>query len=176
MKIEQTGFWKFLLKIQKALLIVFGLVVVAILAIECLGRPVGINFKGYEEILVIVVFWLYMFGCAYGSGEESQISADIISVMMKRGTPKAILSLIKYILTLVLGAVMLWWAIHLVQWSASQQTMTTVYRLPTTLGHASMVVGLGITTFYNVCYFVREIKRFVAFFRNPAEDKEEVTA
>jgi TRAP-type C4-dicarboxylate transport system permease small subunit len=94
MKIEQTTFWKGLLKFQKAFLIIFGLAVVLVLAVECLGRPVKFNFKGYEELLVIMVFWLYMFGCAYGSGEESHIAADILSVMMKDGIAKSIISLI----------------------------------------------------------------------------------
>lgn len=176
MKIEQSAFWKILDKIQKMLLIVFGSVVTLILAVECLGRPVGFNFSGYEELLVIVVFWLYMLGCAYGTREESQITADILRVMMKDGIVKEILGLIKYILTFILGAILLWWAFQLVQWSFSKGTMTTVYRLPMTLGHSSMVVGLALTTFYNTCYLIREILRFVANRKAPVAKGEEVAS
>jgi TRAP-type C4-dicarboxylate transport system permease small subunit len=172
MKIEQTAFWRGLVKFQKVFLIVFGLAVVIVLAVECLGRPVKFNFKGYEELLVIVVFWLYMFGCAYGSSEESHISADILDATMKDGVVKSVISLVKYFLTLVLGTVMLYWAIRLVQWSFSTQTVTTVYRIPTTIGQASMVVGLTISTFYNAVYMIREVKRFIAGRKTQADNGE----
>lgn len=161
-KREELMFWKVLAAIQQYILIVLGIIVAGIVAVECIGRFVGFNFAGYEELLVIAVFWLYMFGCAHGSYESSHIRADILETMMKESLARDIIITIKWILTLILGAIMLVWAFQLVQWSLSQQTVTTVYRLPTTIGHMSMVVGLALTTFYNVCYCFSCCKNFIA--------------
>lgn len=173
-KLEKTIFWRVLAKIQEYILIILGVIVAGIVAIETIGRFVGFNFSGYEELLVISVFWLYMFGCAYGSYENSQIRADILETLMKEGTAKDVLVTIKLILTLILGAIMLVWAIQLVQWSTEQQTMTTVYRLPMTIGHSSMVVGLSLTTFYNLIYCYDGIKKF--YLTHIKKVKGEVTA
>lgn len=160
-KREDLLFWKILVKIQEYLIILLGIIVTCIVAGQCLGRFVGINFHGYEELLIIAVFWLYMLGCGYGSYENSQIRADILETLMNESLARDIVILLKHILTLLLGAVMFVWAIQLVQWSAEQQTMTTVYRLPMTIGHSSMVVGLGLTTFFNLCYCYSGVKYFV---------------
>lgn len=172
-KREETLFWIILVKLMRFMLILLGIIVSGIVAVSCLGRFVGFNFSGFEELLVIAVFWLYMFGCAYGSYEDSQIKADILEVMMHDGLAKDIIRSIKYILTFVLGVVMLIWAIQLVNWSILQGTMTTVYRLPTTIGHASMVVGLLLSAFYNACYCYSDLKKF--YFKNIKKNTKEVT-
>lgn len=173
-KREEFLFWKILIKTMRFILIVLGIIVAGIVATSCLGRFVNFNFSGFEELLVIFVFWLYMLGCAYGSYENSQIKADILEVMMKDGIVKDIIRTIKYILTLVLGAIMMIWAFQLVQWSVEQGTMTTVYRLPMTIGHSSMVVGLGLTTFFNVCYCYSDLKIF--YLKHIKKSNKEVTA
>jgi TRAP-type C4-dicarboxylate transport system permease small subunit len=177
MKIEKTAFWKWLLVAQKILIMVTIFAAMAILVAETIGRPLGFNFKGYEEVLVLVIFWCYMIGCGYGSGEESQITADILGVIMKRGLPKNIVMIARYTLTLALGIVMFIWTIQLAQWAIERNTLTTVYRLPSVIGYISMPVGLGISTFYNAVYFIREIRFFIKREDHPSalsEGKETV--
>ncbi len=173
-KREDTLFWKILVKFMRFMLIILGIIVTGIVAVSCLGRFVGFNFSGFEELLVIFVFWLYMFGCAYGSYEDTQIKADILEVMMHEGLSKDIVRAIKYILTMVLGAIMLLWCIQLANWSIVQGTLTTVYRLPTTIGIASMVVGLSLTTFFNICYCYSDLKVF--YLTHISKKNKEVTA
>lgn len=169
MKIEETKFWKGLLACQKIIIGVTLIGSLAILAIETLGRPIGFNFSGYEELLIIAIFWLYMFGCGHGSAEESQITADILGVMMKKGLPKNIVMLIRYALTLILGAIMLYWSIQLTMWAVEQNTVTSVYRIPRVIGYACMPLGLLLTTFYNIVYFIREINFFIKKEDHPAQ-------
>ncbi len=158
---ENTGI-KILTKFLRMGLIVLGIIVTLILFVETAGRLFNHNFAGYEEILIIVVFWLYMFGCAHASFENSHIKADILDLMIKRDSVKDFVHLIKWALTLVLGIVLCYWAAQLVVWSVTQGNETTVYRIPLAIGQAAIVFGLAVSTLFNALYFYEEIRSFRA--------------
>ena len=64
---EETAIWKFGDKLMRAAIVVLIFGTAAILWVEVTGRIIHHNWTGYEEILTMTVFWLYMFGCAYCS-------------------------------------------------------------------------------------------------------------
>ena len=45
----------------------------------------------WKKLSYMAVFWLYMFGCAYCSREDTHIKADIVSVLMKEWLAKRII-------------------------------------------------------------------------------------
>jgi TRAP-type C4-dicarboxylate transport system permease small subunit len=131
---------------------------VLIVAGACILRLFNINFSGFEELLVMVAFWLYMLGCAHGSFEKSQITADILAVMMRAGRFKDILTLFRSVLTVALCAVLFVWTVQLLIWAIGIETRTPVYRIPMAVGYASMVVGIGLSLFYYICYLLDNIR------------------
>jgi TRAP-type C4-dicarboxylate transport system permease small subunit len=173
-KREENAIWRAIVSIQRVAIIIAGSGTTLIVAGACILRWFSINFIGFEEILIMVAFWLYMVGCAYGSYEKSQITADILAVMMKEGILKDILTLLRGVITLVLCAIMLVWAFSLVQWAFTMNTRTPVFRIPMTLGYCSMLFGLGMSSVYNIFYLydtVRDLLRKYAGKRMP-EEKE----
>jgi TRAP-type C4-dicarboxylate transport system permease small subunit len=157
---------KALTKFLRIGLIVLGIIVTLILFVETAGRLFNHNFAGYEEILIIVVFWLYMFGCAHASFENSHIKADILDLMIKKDSIRDFVHLIKWTLTLVLGIVLCYWAAQLVIWSVTQGNETTVYRIPLAIGQAAIVFGLAVSTLFNALYLYEEIKGLKAKYLN----------
>ena len=156
-------------------ILIFG--VACILWVEVTGRLINHNWTGYEEILTMSVFWLYMFGCAYCSREDTHIKADIISVLMKECTAKNIIEFVRWILTTILCFILFLWAITLIQWDMSQGNETYVYRFPVWIGDFSMVFGFGISTIYNVLYTWDSFRKLIGKPRTPAiTDAEEVEA
>jgi TRAP-type C4-dicarboxylate transport system permease small subunit len=151
-KREDLLIWKILLKFEKIGIIVTGIGVTGIVAGACILRFFNINFAGFEELLVVVAFWLYMLGCAYGSFEQSQISANIIEVMMKAGLPKDLFALARLVFTTVLCGIMCYWAFTFFALSIVAGTQSPVFRFPMAIGYVSMVIGLGLSTVYNICY------------------------
>lgn len=160
-KLENTKFWQILPKILRFGLIVTSIAVTLITFGSVILRELNMNFLGYEEILVIFAFWLYMIGTAYGSYEKSHITADIIVVMMPDGLVKDIISLLRNILTVALGIVFLLWALQLVQWTLLMDNRTPVWRIPMTVSQSSMLFGLFIASFYHLVYLYNDIKGFI---------------
>ncbi|WP_352400813.1 TRAP transporter small permease subunit [Anaerotignum sp.] len=157
---EDNILWKALLAAQRAIILVTAVGVTAIVGGACILRAFGINFIGFEEILIIVVFWLYMTGCSYGTFEKSQITADILEVMLPETLFKKITKLARYALTFLLCIVFTYWGFMLAMWTIQMDTRTPVFRIPVATGQISIFIGLLISSFYNLVYFIDEIKLF----------------
>lgn len=160
-KLQKTKFWLWLEKLLRFGLIVCGIAVALIVFMATITRAAHISFKGYEEFLVIFAIWLYMFGTAHGSFEKSHITADIVTIMMKEGLVKDIITLLKSVLTLVLGFMFFTWALQLVEWTIIMGTRTPTWRIPMTVSQSAMLFGLTVATFYNAVYLYNDIKGVV---------------
>lgn len=160
-KLERTVFWKGLSKFLRGGLVVSSVLVTLITFAAVITRALNINFLGYEEVLIICAFWLYMLGTAYGSFEDSHIKADVIVVMMPEGRTKSLVAMIRNTLTLVLGIIFLLWALQLFQWTIIMENKTPVWRIPMTVSQSSLLFGLTVATFYNAVYLYDEIKKFI---------------
>lgn len=160
-KLEKTAFWMALQKFLRFGLIVSSCLVTLITFAAVITRALNVNFLGYEEILIICAFWLYMLGTAYGSFEDSHIKADVIVVMMPEGYFKTLLALIRNTLSLILGIVFLLWAFQLFQWTIVMGNKTPVWRIPMTVSQSSLLFGLTVATFYNAVYLYNEAKLFI---------------
>lgn len=160
-KLENSAFWKVLYKFLRFGLIVSSCLVTLITFAAVITRALNVNFLGYEEILIICAFWLYMIGTAYGSYENSHIKADLVVVMMPEGRTKSLLALIRNVVTLILGIIFLMWAFQLFQWTIVMGNKTPVWRIPMTVSQSSILFGLTVASFYNAVYLYDEIKLFV---------------
>jgi TRAP-type C4-dicarboxylate transport system permease small subunit len=158
---ENHLIWKALIVIQKAGIVIMGAGTALIVAGACILRFFNINFSGFEELLVMVAFWLYMVGCAHGSLEKSQITADILAVVGK-GLFKDVLALVRAVLTAVLCVIFFVWTVQLLLWAMEIDTRTPVYRIPMALGYGSMVFGMGLSAFYYIVYMFDDIREVFA--------------
>lgn len=159
-KLKKSFFWEALVKFLRFGLIVSNILVVCITFAAVIARALNINLLGYEEILIICAFWLYMFGSAYGNFEESHIKADIVVIMMKEGFLKDLIALIRNTLSIVLGIVFFLWALQLFQWNITNGQQTPVWRIPVVVSQSSLLFGLGVGSFFHLVYLYDEIKRF----------------
>lgn len=160
-KLENTLFWRVMPRILRFGLILTSIMVTVITFGSVVMRELNFNFLGYEEILIIFAFWLYMIGAAYGSYERSHITADIIVIMMPESLAKSIINILRNALTVVLGIIFLLWALQLVGWTVEMQTKTPVWRIPVTVAQSSILFGLTVASFYHLVYLYDEIKVFV---------------
>ncbi len=159
-KLKQTKFWTFLERLLKFGLIITGIMVTVITFAAVIARALNFNLLGYEEILIICAFWLYMLGAAYGSYENSHIKADIIVVMMKEGFLKDLIALLRNTLSVVLGIIFLLWAVQLLEWTIINGQQTPVWRIPVTVAQSSLTFGLVVASFYHLVYLYDELKSF----------------
>ena len=147
-------------KVMEWAIVILLMALTLIIGGACLLRTVNISFVGFEELATLAAFWLYMIGTAHGSREKSQITADILEVLLPENRGKDIMMLLKWILAFVLSCVFAYWAFTLLMWTLQTGAKTTVYKIPNTLIQSSILVGTGLSAFYNLLYLIREIKIF----------------
>lgn len=160
-RIEDSALWRIIASAERLVICVSAIGATLIVGGACILRVFNINFAGFEELLILVVMWLYFIGCAYGTYEKSQITADIVEIMMKECFAKEIVRLIRSILTFVLGVIFMYWAMQLVTWTFTMDTRTPAYRIPVVVGQASVFVGLILVTFYNGVHLYDDVKAFI---------------
>ena len=158
---ENNILWKLLVSAQRAIIMVSLSAVTLIIAGACILRVFGINFTGFEELATIAVFWLYMIGSSHGSYEKSQITADIMEVLLPDSKGKEIMVLIKWIALFILGCIFAYWAWGLVSWSLQTMSVTSYFRIPIVTGQIAILIGLIISCFYNLVYLIDEILMFI---------------
>jgi len=161
-RIENFGFWKAIVSAERLIICLSAIGATLIVGGACILRVFNINFAGFEELLILVVMWLYFVGCAYGTYEKSQITADIVEIMMKECFVKEVVRLIRSIVTFVLGVIFMFWAYMLVSWTFEMDTRTPAYRIPVVVGQASVLVGLILVTFYNAVHLYDDVKTFIS--------------
>ncbi|MDO4553030.1 MAG: TRAP transporter small permease subunit [Bacillota bacterium] len=157
--IEKTMFWRGFPKVLQWAILLTAIGITLIVFIETCFRVFDfLNFNAYEEILIIVAFWMYMLGAANGSYEKSQITADILEVMMKESIAKDIIRILRYVFTLVLSVWFCIWGWDLIMYAVGVGSVTPVFRIPMTVGFSSIFVGLLISLFYNAVYSFQGFK------------------
>ncbi len=83
--IKNSPAWKFVLWLQRALLVLSSLFVVLIMCVTVLLRYVfKSDLFGMEEIVVIAAFWLYFMGSSYGVYDQSHVKRTL-SPLLSRG-------------------------------------------------------------------------------------------
>ena len=159
MVIKKIGYalWKTLLYTQRVLMIIAVTGTTLLVFVPMVTRELGRPFAGYEEYLLLFAFWMYMMGSSHGSYEKSQITADLLSRVLK-GKPRLILNLSATIVTFVLGVIFMYWALTLVQWSLMTGAVTSIHKIPIVWGQFSIFAGLLISSIYNFVYMIRDIK------------------
>lgn len=157
--------WNGILLVIKNLMVICNFMVMLIVFTALTSREVfNVDFYGYEEILVIFAMWLYMMGSAYGSYEKTQITADIVNIMMPEGKAKSSIRLLAHLITFLLGVIFAIWAFQFILWSFQMNIRTPIYGLPSLIGESSLFFGLLLMSLYNFVYLVDEIKATIKTF------------
>ena len=170
---ENNILWKGLVGAQRVIIMVSLAAVTLIISGACILRIFGINFVGFEELATVAVFWLYMIGSSHGSYEQSQITADIMEVLLPESLGKNIMRLVKWIALFILGCVFAYWAFGLVMWSLQTNARSSYFRIPIGAGQIAILIGLIISCFYNLVYMIDEILMFIGKKPRPVADAEE---
>lgn len=108
------------------------------------------DFYGMEELVLIIAFWMYFVGSAVATKEDTQVSADLISSLLKSERQKAVLSVIRTVITTLLYILLAKWAWDYLLWSISLRPTTAVYKLPMSIQHAALVVSFFLSTLYEI--------------------------
>ncbi len=163
--VKHSLIWRFLLNLQKVLLVLSSLFVVLIMCLEVVLRYVfKSDLFGIEEIVVIAAFWLYFMGSSYGVYEKSHVKADIIPQLLKPGA-RAFLSVIVNFTVASLCILFTVWAVEMVRYSIVWMPRSTGLRIPTFISQTSVLIGYGLMSLYSIVYFLEDLFFFISMRR-----------
>ena len=150
--------WDFLLVIERAIMIIASIGVVLLIFISVIMRYLlESSFNGMEELIILVAFWIYFIGASYGSYEGSQITADILSVFIKKEKSKQFVALLRDLITTAILIGACYCAIELMVYTLESGAVTSVLKLPMMVVYTPIIVGIFLMTFYTVAHAVNDV-------------------
>lgn len=162
-RLKSSLIWKNLEKIQRIILIICSILAVGIIVAAVVMRYIfGTDLYGMEEIIVIVAFWLYFIGGAFGSFEKSHIKADIVSVYVKNERIKSALQLIASLVETTVAIILTSWAYNYFIWGLEKGAKSPGLSIPLVVSQSAIFFGLALMTFYFLVYLIEDS---MAFFR-----------
>ena len=125
----------------------------------CARYVFKVNFYGYEEIAVLIAFWFYFIGAAYGAYNNTHVSADIVDSYLKEGTVKRVMTFLRSTVTFLVCGLFAYYGFAFFDFGF-RGPLGTFQFLPT-----SMVWRIPLWTSYGAIFFGL-IFMEIYFFRN----------
>ncbi len=155
-KIENNILFRFLLKLDSAVMIITSILAAGIVFVGVLMRYIfKMNFFGQEEVLCVVAMWLYWAGGVYGSYEGSHIKGDMLSSLLKSPLSKKIVELIIQGVSFVVILVFCIWGFEYMSFNLKFNAVSTGLKIPLSLSQMPLLVGFILMELYTVFNFLR---------------------
>jgi TRAP-type C4-dicarboxylate transport system permease small subunit len=163
---KRSMIWKFLVQLQRWLMVASSIFVMLIMCLEVLLRYVfKSDLFGIEEIVVIAAFWLYFMGSSYGVYEKSHVKADIIPQMLSKKS-QAFLTVIIRLTMSILCCIFTYWAVGMIKHSIEYMPRTTGLRIPIFISQFSVLLGYFFMALYSITYFLEDFFGFLELRRS----------
>lgn len=154
-KVENFFLWKAFLKLERFVMVLASIAIVLTIVINVVCRYIfHVTFNGYDEIVVILALWLYYVGGLYGSYEDCQIKADVVSVMVTRESTKRLLNIIQKIFTLVISIILAVWAFEYLEFCLKMGGRTAILHIPMLVSRFALVFGYIAPVVYNIYHMI----------------------
>ena len=119
-----------------------------------------INFYGYDEIVILLAFWFYFIGAAYGSYNNTHVSADVVDAYCKEGPTKRVLTFVRHLITAGICGVYMYFGYNFFMFGFAGplgnftfQPKSMVWRIPLWTSYSAIFVGL----IFMEIYFLRNL-------------------
>ncbi len=153
-KIENFFLWKWLLSIERFVMIFCSVAVLATIGYVVLSRYVlKINFTASDELLTILALWLYFIGGVYGGYEDAHIKADVLTMIIKSDARKRVADVIVKLISLLVSVALAVWAIQYLKLSIMLGGKTLILKLPMMTSRLALVAGFTLPVIYNIYHF-----------------------
>jgi TRAP-type C4-dicarboxylate transport system permease small subunit len=129
-----------------------------------------VNFNGYDEIAVLIAFWLYFMGAAYGAYNNSHVTADIVDAYFPPGTLRGVLTLLRSVVTCAACGLFVYYGFGYFKFSymgillpngSVLKPTSMVWRIPHWITHLGIFSGLIVMEIYFLRNLVISVKTLV---------------
>jgi TRAP-type C4-dicarboxylate transport system permease small subunit len=157
--------------IYQVFLFISGAVIVLAMVATVLMRYVfKTDLFGMEEIILTVVVWFYFFGGVNGSMEDSQISADIISTLVKNKKVKWVFKIIARIVEIIAIVFFIILSFQLLAVNFKRMPTTQGLKIPYVVPQMAIFIGFTLMLPYTIGHFIVDL-----WSRSGSEPPENIT-
>ena len=155
-RIQQSVLWEILLKFQRIILVFVTCVAIGVLGGAVTSRYVfHCDFRGYDEIVLVVAFWMYFIGSSHASFEESHVAVDIVEQNFSRKTALKV-GIFSKLLQIFIGIPLIYLSYEMLVWDIQFNPRTADWSIPFFIPQVSMLIGFALMTFYSLIYILRD--------------------
>jgi len=155
-------------KFDKIVIFFFSVVIVVgtigltcVLAGAAIARYVfRLNFYGFEEIAVLIAFWLYFAGATYGSYNRTHIAVSVVESYLQESLTKRILFFSRHLITVCVCALFTYYAYDFFEFGFFGplgdfrfRPTTQLWRIPMWTSYLAVLVGF----IFMEIYFIRDL-------------------
>lgn len=112
------------------------------------------EFYGAEELILAIAFWMYFIGAYVATHEDSHISADLFTGMLKTEKAKKYAKLVRLMISLAAFALLTWLAYEFVVFDIVRNKITVMYRFPQAYIHIILPISFGLSCLYTVAHII----------------------
>ncbi len=160
--------------INEYILIISGAAITLLIMAGAFLRYIfAINFKGSEEIIMMIGFWLYFVGSISAAREKSHLSADMMTLFTRNQKILSCAALVRDVLSLAVCALAIKWCYDYWCWTFPLHPVTSVYKIPMWIQQFPMVISFVIWGIYLVrdcCCSFLQLKNASRLKQNPDEE------
>lgn len=119
-----------------------------------------VNFYGYDEIAILLAFWFYFIGAAYGSYNNTHVSADVVDAYVPDGPTKRALTFLRHLVSVSICGTFVYFGYNFFMFGFAGplgnftfQPKSMVWRIPLWTSYSAIFVGL----IFMEVYFIRNL-------------------
>lgn len=165
--IFQRKLFRIIDKLLQSMIVITSVSLILLMTFYVCSRYViKMNFKGFEEIAILIAIWLYFCGSANACREQSQISADMLDMFVKNKTIVSGITVFYRIVGLVVVGLLTYLCWDFMKFNMDIGTKSSLWKIPMYCYHSSLLFGFSLMFVYDFCYFIASVQEFVARLRH----------
>lgn len=155
---------KALLAVEHTVTIICCIAIVLLVFVSVAMRYIfKSSFQGMEELIMLFAFGIYFIGAALSSREETQITADVMSLVVKKPRSKNLLRAFQNLVDGVLIGICGVFSLEEMLFVLDAGSRTAGLKLPLWVVYTVIFIGLFLMAFYAL---VHSVEYFVKFLHN----------
>lgn len=173
MKVQLKKVAALLLKAEQFIVIVCCIAIILLVFITVFMRYVfKTGFQGMEELIMLFAFGIYFIGGALGTYYESQITADLTSLLVKNPRKKLGIKAFQNLVDGLLIGVCAVFSTQQMIFVLQIGSRSSGLKLPVWVMYTIILVGLFLMSFYALWHFGNYLKKTIHYNEWNATEKE----
>ena len=131
---------------------------ILILAAAFMRYVLHMDFYGVEELIILSAYWLYFIGASLATREDSHISADMLTSLIKSPRKQRIVKTAQHAISLAISVLGSVWAYNYLAWSFARSPKTQVLKIPIVWMQTPILIFFVLSNCYLLGHLIADLR------------------